>query len=64
MRWPLGARANSQDADQSQDDVTLEVAAGQRERQGEEVADRADWHDVAKLVKRGCPAALAVTIIE
>jgi hypothetical protein len=50
-------------ADQSQDDVTLEVAAGQR-GQGEEVADRVDWHDVAKLVQRGCPAALAVTIIE
>ena len=30
----------------------------------EEVADRVDWHDVAKLVQRGCPAALAVTIIE
>jgi hypothetical protein len=30
----------------------------------EAVADRVDWHDVAKLVKRGCPAALAVTIIE
>lgn len=30
----------------------------------EEVADRVDWHDVAKLVQRGCPAALAVTIVE
>jgi hypothetical protein len=29
----------------------------------EAVADRVDWHEVAKLVKRGCPAALAVTII-
>ena len=29
----------------------------------EAVADTVDWHDVAKLVKRGCPAALAVTII-
>ncbi len=28
------------------------------------VADRVDWHDVAKLVQRGCPAALAVAIIE
>lgn len=30
----------------------------------EAVADTVDWHDVAMLVKRGCPAALAVTIIE
>jgi hypothetical protein len=30
----------------------------------ESVADRVDWHDVAKLVQRGCPAALAVTILE
>jgi hypothetical protein len=30
----------------------------------EAVADRVDWHDVAKLVQRGCPAALAVTIVE
>ena len=29
----------------------------------EAVADAVDWHDVAKLVKRGCPAALAVTIV-
>ena len=30
----------------------------------EAVADSVDWHDVAKLVKRGCPAALAVTILQ
>lgn len=30
----------------------------------EAVADTVDWHDVARLVRRGCPAALAVTIIE
>lgn len=30
----------------------------------EAVADRVDWHDVAKLVQRGCPAALAVTILD
>ncbi len=29
----------------------------------EAVADTIDWHDVAKLVKRGCPASLAVTIV-
>jgi hypothetical protein len=30
----------------------------------EAVADRVDWHDVAKLVQRGCPAALAVVILD
>jgi hypothetical protein len=30
----------------------------------EAVADRVDWHDVARLVQRGCPAALAVTILD
>jgi hypothetical protein len=30
----------------------------------EAVADTVDWHDVAKLVQRGCPAALAVTILQ
>jgi len=29
----------------------------------EAVADKVDWHEVAKLVRRGCPASLAVTII-
>ena len=27
-------------------------------------ADRVDWHDVAELVRRGCPPALAVAIIQ
>jgi len=30
----------------------------------EAVADKVDWHEVARLVRRGCPAALAVTIIQ
>jgi hypothetical protein len=30
----------------------------------EAVADQVDWHEVAELVRRGCPAALAVTIVE
>lgn len=29
----------------------------------EAVADQVDWHDVARLVQRGCPASLAVTIV-
>jgi hypothetical protein len=28
------------------------------------VADHVDWHEVAKLVRRGCPVSLAVAIIE
>jgi hypothetical protein len=30
----------------------------------EAVADRVDWHDVARLVQRGCPVSLAVAIVE
>ena len=30
----------------------------------EAVADKIDWHEVARLVQRGCPAALAVSIIQ
>jgi hypothetical protein len=29
----------------------------------EAAADTVDWHDVARLVERGCPAELAVTIL-
>ena len=29
----------------------------------EAVAGRVDWHEVAKLVERGCPAPLAVAIV-
>jgi hypothetical protein len=30
----------------------------------EAVADQVDWHEVARLVHRGCPAHLAVAIVE
>ncbi len=30
----------------------------------ETIADRVDWHEVARLVRRGCPASLAVQIVE
>jgi hypothetical protein len=30
----------------------------------EAVADRVDWHAVAKMVERGCPVSLAVAIVE
>jgi len=29
----------------------------------EAIADRVDWHEVARLVQRGCPASLAVAIV-
>jgi hypothetical protein len=29
----------------------------------EAAADRVDWHEVARLVKRGCPASLALAIV-
>ena len=29
----------------------------------EAVADRVDRHEIAKLVRRGCPASLAVAIV-
>jgi hypothetical protein len=31
--------------------------------EAEAVADEVDWHAVARLVKLGCPAALAVAIV-
>ena len=30
----------------------------------ETIADRVDWHEVARLVRRGCPASLAVQIVK
>jgi hypothetical protein len=27
------------------------------------IADQVDWHEVAKLVRLGCPASLAVAIV-
>jgi hypothetical protein len=29
----------------------------------EAIADRIDWHAVARLVRRGCPVTLAVAIV-
>jgi hypothetical protein len=28
------------------------------------VADNVDWHDLARLVRLGCPASLAVAILQ
>jgi hypothetical protein len=30
----------------------------------ESVADNVDWHEIAKLVGRGCPAATALSIVQ
>jgi hypothetical protein len=43
--------------------VTQLVRLGLASPVAEAVADWVDWHDVARLVERGCPAALAVTIM-
>lgn len=37
---------------------------GVTEAIAEAVADQLDWHEVARLVERGCPAALAVSIVD
>jgi hypothetical protein len=37
---------------------------GVAEPVAEVVADRVDWHEVARLVRAGCPASLAVAIVE
>jgi len=39
------------------------IRLGLARQVAEAVADRVDWHEVAKLVRLGCPAALAVSII-
>jgi hypothetical protein len=40
------------------------VRLGVAEGVAEAVADKVDWHDVARLVEDGCPAPLAVAIID
>jgi hypothetical protein len=29
----------------------------------DEIADKVDWHEVARLVRQGCPPSLAVAIV-
>ncbi len=29
----------------------------------DEVADKVDWHEIARLVRQGCPPSLAVAIV-
>jgi hypothetical protein len=44
--------------------VSRLAALGLAQPVAEAVADRVDWHEVARLVRAGCPAALAIAIIE
>jgi hypothetical protein len=58
-----------QDADEEDDAVhawrvTQLTRLGLAALVAEAVADRVDWHDVARLVSTGCPASLAVAIID
>lgn len=43
--------------------VTQLVRLGLASLVAEAVADKVDWHEVARLVACGCPATLAVAII-
>lgn len=40
------------------------ASLGLAEPVAEAVADRVDWHDVARLVHAGCPASLAIAIVD
>lgn len=69
MRSPAAAAPRQEDSDPEACSVhawrvTQLARLGLARPTAEAVADRVDWHEVAKLVRRGCPAALAVTIIE
>ena len=44
--------------------VTRLAALGLAMPVAEAVADRVDWHDVAKLTRRGCPIGLAIMIVD
>jgi hypothetical protein len=44
--------------------VSQLIRLGLAEPLAEIVADRVDWHEVARLVESGCPAALAVAIVQ
>ena len=69
MRSRIAAPAPTPDEDAKPDlvhtwRVRQLVRLGLARPVAEAVADKVDWHEIAKLVRRGCPASLAVTIIE
>lgn len=43
--------------------VSRLIELGLAQPVAEVVADGVDWHEVASLVRRGCPASLAVAIV-
>jgi hypothetical protein len=44
--------------------VSRLTGLGLSRRAAELVADQVDWHEVARLVQRGCPVSLAIAIVE
>ena len=60
---PPGEKIGQEDGAVHDWRVSQLVRIGLARPVAEAVADTVDWHDVAKLVKRGCPPSLAVTII-
>ncbi|HEY1621547.1 MAG TPA: hypothetical protein VGG25_28235 [Streptosporangiaceae bacterium] len=44
--------------------VTRLAALGLAMPVAEAVADRVDWHEVAKLTRSGCPIGLAIMIVD
>jgi hypothetical protein len=69
MRKPTAAAAPQEGSDKDACPVhawrvTQLARLGLARPVAEAVADKVDWHEVAKLVRRGCPAALAVTIVQ
>jgi len=67
----MGKHRAAEPADGDQGACTVHAwRATQLERLGlawpvaEAVASEVDWHEVAELVRRGCPADLAVAILQ
>jgi hypothetical protein len=69
MRRPTAVAATQDDSDPDACRVhawrvTQLARLGVAPPVAEAVADTVDWHEVAKLVQRGCPAELALTIVQ
>jgi hypothetical protein len=69
MRRPTAVAASQGDTDPDAGKVhawrvTQLARLGVARPVAEAVADKVDWHEVAKLVRRGCPAELALAIVQ
>lgn len=70
MRGSAAAAAPAREGKDAEPDAVHAWRVSQLTRLGlaspvaEAVAGKVDWHAVAKLVESGCPAALAVTIVQ